>query len=312
VHQNAQPKSGTTWLENIVNLMVHQYCSANGCTALQDEDAPDPRDRRQVLVSSQEWQTLVDLNADGEKTNELWLRDKHKLFPYEAVGTPPKYPKTPAPLEVMTTPAFKQQLFEFAAHMKKHRTCIVGLLRDPRDVVLSACHYVEGSACRPEEYLKANLNATLSWTQLRFNIYNELSAMIPDRFFVLYFEDLKEDFQGTVGHLAEQLGFPLGAESLAAIEHETSFSRLKHMETDGVLNGKSRRTGHGDKIRRGAACGFSSEVDSPTAAWSTSMFAKYATASFNERFSCPETLVGTTGSIDQELSKLDMQQMTEP
>merc|ERR1719420_1836617 len=113
--------------------MVHQYCSTDLCTAVQDEDAPDHQTRRQVQVTggqgSHEWHTQVALSLDGEPTNEEWLKDKHKLFPYEAVGKTPKYPEGPAPLEVMTTPAFKRQLFEFAEHMKKSRTCIIGLLQ---------------------------------------------------------------------------------------------------------------------------------------------------------------------------------------
>jgi len=300
VHQNAQPKSGTTWLESIVNLVAHQYCSANSCTTIQDEDAKDAQIRRSVEVtgdkSDREWHTLVALNADGKSTHEKWFQGKHKLFPYEAVGHSPNYPRTQAPLGVTKTPAFKQQLFEFAAHMKKSHTCIIGLLRDPRDVVLSACHYIDGSACHPEDYLKSNLNSTLSWTELRFNVYNELRAMIPDQFFVVFYEDLKADFKGTVGRLAGQLGFPLGPAALAAIENSTSFTTMRNMEALGVMNGKSKKKGHGEKVRQGEACGFATEVGPQTAAWSVKELAKYASVELNERFTCADTPSGNTVS----------------
>ena len=71
---------------------------------------------------------------------------------------------------------------------------------------------------------------------------------------------------------------------------------MRNMEALGVMNGKSKKKGHGEKVRQGEACGFATEVGPQTAAWSVKELAKYASVELNERFTCADTPSGNTVS----------------
>ena len=159
---------------------------------------------------------------------------------------------------------------------------------------VSACHYLElknNESCNATEYLRSHLRYTASWTNLRFDIYSSLQALLPDRFFTVYFRDLKEAFRSTVGLLASRLGFPLLEESLAVVESKTSVERLQKKEAKGNLPGNKKDK---VKVRRGAACNFLREVDPPTAAWAGRVLQTHLSPELRRRFSCPE-LGGSSG-----------------
>jgi hypothetical protein len=220
-----------------------------------------------------------------------FYQGKHDLFPYKAIGLSPVFPLIMAPAQVMWHNEAIDELKRFIAALRRERACVIGLLRDPRDVVISACYFneAEDRPCHPEKYMRTHLEFTVSWTKLRWEVFAQVKEKVPNRFFFMYYEDLKARFVPMVMRLARQIGLPVTEEQVRDIQAEASLKQLKKKERAGELPDNLQRAGQNTaKVRSGETCGFLSEVSSQTAQWAAQQMEALPNE-IRRKFKCPKS-----------------------
>lgn len=118
------------------------------------------------------------------------------------------------------------------------------ILRDPRDLLMSACHNQHGGCQSPDEFAKENMRAAVAWTSARFKFFQMLSAKVADNVLILFYEDLIVDFAGAVQQISQFLGTPLRQEASEQVALDVTALRTDENST--------RSAPH--------ACGFSREL----------------------------------------------------
>jgi len=257
VHEHGQPKSGTTWLHFVLLKIAKYSCDEEGGTKC--------------------------VRPDMEAFPPFYHK-KHELFPYRAIGGD-NFQRL-APTHVLRQKAARSELRSFIEKLNKSRGCIVGLLRDPRDIVISGCHYFQ-KACAPDQYMRSELGYAVSWTALRWEVYSRVAEALPGRMFILFYQDLRQRFVPVVQRLSQQLGMPLAEQKVHRVENETSVAKMQLSEKAGFVPNIKWLPRGVVKVRKGEVCGFLSEVSPRTAAWAAKEMEKaHLPSELAEKLSC--------------------------
>lgn len=244
VHQdirlNGEPKSGTTWLEQIVRETLARVC----------------RDTLNCSVSQTGRTTHVQM-TDGVRRFE-GTYEKHVIPNVAGKMT----------LEFSNAPNLTDdQVVEKAVHLLKfgspERKWIV-IFRDPRDVTISACYHEIKDCPKAAEYVQEHLRTVTSWTRLRYQFFRTVLALSPERVMLQFYEDMLAAPTEHVASLSAFLGMPASPMEAEGIAKNTSLAAMKAAGTS-IPQGGARS----GKVRRGEACGFRSELSVASAAAAT-------------------------------------------
>lgn len=234
---SAQPKSGTTWLAQLLYSLGTAACEDGRCKARKGA-------------------THMHLSGDHLDLRIEPKSDKHGVpgvgdekFGYHSA----LFPKSP-PDETLNA----QRLDDLADKLRAEKTCIIFMFRDPRDVVVSGCHYTEnwrhGEKCDLEGFWRKHVAATAEWISLRYSVFAYLEARGAPVSSV-FFEDLKTNFTATATAIAAAAGLKVPARLLPRVQNETSLDALRDLAADGHLAGGET------KVRKGEQCGFLSATN---------------------------------------------------
>lgn len=260
---SAQPKSGTTWLSQLLYSLGTAACDDGRCTVEHGAThmhltGPD-----------------LDLNIEPKA-------DKHGIpgvggekFGYKNA----LFPKKP-PTETLDA----QRLEELAATLRAEKTCILFMFRDPRDVVVSGCHYSQkwregAETCDLGHFWRKHLAATAEWISLRYAVFAHLEASGAPVSSV-FFEDLKTNFEATAATIAANAGLEVPARLMPRVQAETSLDALRNLAADGHLAGGET------KVRKGEQCGFlSANLTAEDISWAA-QFIDAMPRALRKKFAC--------------------------
>lgn len=226
--QSAQPKSGTTWLGQLLYSLGEAACDdERRCQAKRHS-------RRMRIVG-----------------RHLDMRIEPRLEKHDVPGVGDEkfgYHGALFPIDPPREKVNAKRLDELAATLQEEKTCIFFMFRDPRDVVVSACHH-GGKPCNLQSFWRKHMAATAEWISLRYAVFAHLEARgAPVS--AVFFEDLKRNFTGTAATIAAAAGLPVPARLLPRVQEETSLKALRDLAADGHLGGGET------KVRKGHDCGF--------------------------------------------------------
>lgn len=164
----------------------------------------------------------------------------------------------PAPLRI------DQLSFNSTKYAQKH---VVFLVRDPRDILVSSWYHMR---YRDRVY-KRDLSSFIRDYVVGVNKVIAFMNMwldnmdIPAGFCLLTYEDLHSDPLGSIKELFKFLGIPYDAKVISTAVEESSFEKMKRMESNGSLEEPwmkpgSKNSQHSMKIRRGKVGGFREEL----------------------------------------------------
>lgn len=285
LHLSVQPKSGSTWLEFVLAAVTDEYCSVNHCSTNNGGSA-DGWWGIDFAEGHPRTTSLKTVNRKGKHTMRV-LKEVQMHYVKE-----PEIGQDAALQEIQKADwaSLDRSIKASGLKDRDERKCYIYMFRDPRDVALSACHYFhQGSECNADQYLADRISSYSAWTQLRYAEYKSLSQVAPDQHFEVFFSDLSRTFVPTVVRLADSIGMPITEAQAEAIEKAVSIDKMRKAEKrDETLMDRSvlSRGGSGDKIRKGATCGFKSEVAEKTAEAVTSKMNSVLSDELAQMFDC--------------------------
>ena len=164
----------------------------------------------------------------------------------------------PAPLGI------EQLSFNASKYSKKR---VVFLLRDPRDVLVSSWYHLRYRERIYPKDLSAFIRDELVGIHkvvAFMNMWIE-NSHVPDGFFLMTYEALHSDPLSSSRELLEFIGVPVELEFLQKALEESSFEKMKRMESRGTLKEPWMQPGAKElersmKIRKGKVGGFHDEL----------------------------------------------------
>ncbi|XP_030623300.1 sulfotransferase family 1, cytosolic sulfotransferase 5 [Chanos chanos] len=188
------PKSGTTWTQEIVDLILNQGDIKKCMRA--------PTDERMPFL---EW-TESDPTLSG--ITRLQKMD------------PPRVIKTHLPIQLVPHSFWK-------AGCK-----VIYMARNPKDTVVSYFHFDRMDLTQPEpgswsEYLEKFMKGQLAWGSWYDHVKGYWRERENKAILYLFFEDMKEDPAREVRRIAEFLGQQLPESTISGIAQNTTFTAMR-------------------------------------------------------------------------------------
>jgi len=254
---NGEPKSGTTWLEFVLKAVLTESCAHTaGCDAV-------PQDRTVLTKTAAD---MVTFSLEG----------KHVI---PNIGHKNQFDFSRAP--VLSDEQVKQAAARTMEEADAASKWLV-IFRDPRDVTISSCFHMFKGCPKPDEYTNSKLGSITAWIDLRYRLFKAVKELAPQRVKFLFYEEMKEDEQGTIMEIAQFFGVPLDKEQAAKIHEQTTFDSMARMPKKEVAQGGAAS----GKVREGATCGFKHTLSEVTMQSASKQIKRILDSELARKFTC--------------------------
>lgn len=191
---SAEPRAGSSWLANILMSTLEEHCSSQpSCHfSVKDAIALERTGNYSIMIST--WPGSRRMVSTAMK------------FTVPNVGHANDMDWSNFP---------ELSSMDFDAKVDKTRMEIpaggkyIVLLRDPRDVAMSAC-YAEAAGCsNPDDYVKNKIAPIALWTGLRYKFFEAVRGDREGQVMIVFYEDLITDPRRLTGEIAEFIKAPV-------------------------------------------------------------------------------------------------------
>jgi hypothetical protein len=232
-----EPKSGTTWLEFIIDRIIEHGCDdVKSCT---------------YKKTGRNYVAHFD---DANDVEFLPDSNKHKI---PSIGHSGGFDFSEAPN--LTDEQIRDAALQLLPHVGPNRGWIA-IFRDPRAVLVSSCHHLRKQDC--DGFAQYNFRASVAWIDLRYRFFRAFQPLSSTQVEIVSFEGLKHHFERNVRHIAAFMGISLGDDSVTAIKNETSITTMHTMEEHGQVP----KGGAPVKVLTGETCSYKDELQDATMA----------------------------------------------
>lgn len=241
-HLNGEPKSATTWLEFVVDGLMAHVCkgTASSCKSYVKE-------RKATL-------------SDGSLSERFSPFGKHKIPVNISKQHGNSFDFSEAPQ--LTADQIKK-LAAFKVQQSPHEGWLA-IVRDPRDVLVSACYHLKWDNCSAfvkykGKNLKEKYKNSIDWIKLRYELFSAMAKVSNGQnAHVVFFENLKKDFSSEARRISKFLQLQVSDKDIDAVELETSLSQMKKQEEHGKVPKGGEKA---QKVRKGESCAFSADLN---------------------------------------------------
>lgn len=237
VELHGQPKSGTTWLEFIVDHL----CEESGGSVVS----------RTAL-----------LPAEGEEfdagSTKHTLPGSQRYFFGTGIQVDETYNMSIAPCVENKVPIWSEACVPYDMYKSRKGHRFVLIVRDPRAVVVSWAHYWPGISL-DDNYFLRQVPRTAALVSLRYYWHTSIVGR-SDPSHTVFNEDLVRDPMSEYYRIASFLRVHIPIEVMQKVVAETSAEAMREVEKDKELPGPSR-SGDMVKVRTASIDGFRDEVD---------------------------------------------------
>ncbi|EOB07007.1 Sulfotransferase family cytosolic 1B member 1, partial [Anas platyrhynchos] len=210
------PKSGTTWLSEILDMIYH--------------DGDVEKCRRDAIFNRV---PFLEMNApkipSGVDLGHGWGCQSRGHIP---LSSPPAgielLEKTPSPRLVKTH--LPVQLLP--ASFQEKGCKVIYMARNAKDVVISYYYFYQMAKIHPDpgtlaEFLEAFMNGKVAYGSWYEHVRGWWEKRQEKQLLYLFYEDMKKDPQREVQKILQFLGKEVSEETVARILHHTSFQEMK-------------------------------------------------------------------------------------
>jgi len=257
---NGEPKSGTTWLEYVAKELLTQVCETEqpSCELLQGKGG----------------RTVSALRTSGLVRYDIGT--KH-MIPNIGHKNEFDFSMAPSMSDAEVEAAAKSTLAGAAADAKW-----LAIFRDPRDVTISSCYHMSKGCPDANGYVGGRIDRIAKWIGLRHRFFDALQKLAPERVMILFYEEMKQDEEGTIKKLAHYFEVPLTRKQGMLISSHTTFSAMKDMGSAKVAQGGAAS----GKVREGASCAYAKELSTEGANRVTAIMRRDLSPALNAIWKC--------------------------
>jgi hypothetical protein len=215
----AMPKSGTTWVQRICRAHPQMHCRA------EDQFTKFWSNINDVVKQYNDLIDLRDQQRDRQGIESLGPNDCGKLF-YAMIRI--TLEKAPGQLDWSGIKDLTLSAEGFLQMIPDSR--VVNIIRDPRDIAISAWEHgrriTEDPGNYPEHVSNEFIMITARFWQAQLRLAETVRTERPGRSFDLRYEDLALNFSSTVGELLAFFDVTRDPSTIEALRLETAFTRL--------------------------------------------------------------------------------------
>lgn len=256
IRLNGEPKSGTTWLEQIVFRILIHVCAHNDHCSVKE------RTNRSMKVET--LQSILDFHGN---------RKKHRI-PYSGRSKGIDFTNPPRP----TSSHIRRNARQFL-HGHRNKKWLA-IFRDPRSVTISTCFHLVKDCPDRAAFTLQHIRVLSKWIDLRYRFWRSIEELDAARVKLLYFEDLKEDPRAEVRGIANFFGLAISPEGITRVLNET---RIEHMRRDAQIPRGGAKSG---KVREGKVCNYKDDLPERAAALATQAMRDELSPELLEKWTC--------------------------
>lgn len=190
---NGEPYSGTVLLERLVEECMRAHCnSTKGCKM----NVKNKTDADDYVVAVSAWPGARRMASTALKHTVPNLGHNNGID----FNMPPEDPLDNLSIERAVAKTFDE--------MPPGGRYVL-ILRDPRDVLMSACSAQAGGCSDADGFARKNMAAVMAWTSIRYKFFQALLAVAKGSVLTVFYEDIVVDPATAVRDISAFLNTPL-------------------------------------------------------------------------------------------------------